>query len=108
MSLYEVERATGSIEVLTYLFVHGASSKTDLFTALKPTHETIARAVGVLERLNLVRVTAEARFPYRQICELTNLGMKVVGSPVHDWPALFWEPDDGTRIKRSDRGELAK
>lgn len=92
VSVYEMERATGSLEVLIYLFLNGSSSKTKVFEALEPSHETLARTIAVLKKLNLVSVVNETSFPYRQLCRLTESGRRVVESPVYDWPGLLWEP----------------
>ncbi len=104
MTIYEMERATGSIEVLIHLFVNGPSSKTELFKCLKPTHETIGRALVVLEKLGLIEVAAEKHFPYRQLCALTENGRALVNSPLYGWPSLLWRPEEtevrGKRILR--------
>lgn len=97
MSIYLIDRTTGSLEVLICIYMYGPTSKTRLAEILRPTMETLSRAIRILEELNLVTTDVEEDFPYRHICSLTSWGSELVQTPIFEWPKVFWH-ETGTRL----------
>ncbi len=91
MSVYAIEKATGSLEVLIRLYFRGPTQKSDLFDDLKPNHQTISKTLQTLRVLGLVQCQEGQSFPYRHLCALTNAGRRLVESPLHRWPTLLWD-----------------
>lgn len=89
--IYRLEKGRGWLQILIHLFVHGPTCKTELSRTLRPSHESVVRSLEILEELSLVVVHPERDFPFRQVYELSPWGRQLVDSPVHRWPALFWE-----------------
>jgi DNA-binding HxlR family transcriptional regulator len=103
MSIYLLEGARGSLEVLIYLYLYGPTTKTNLCRKLKPSFESLSRVLRLLKELHLVSSLEEQRFPYRHEYQLTSIGRKLVESPLHRWPGLFWDwSGEGLTINDKD------
>ncbi len=84
----ELEKATGSLEVLVRLYLIGAMGKTELSRDLQPCYETVAKTLLKLEDLGLIVASNETKFPFRQIFMLTESGRRLVETPLARWPTL--------------------
>jgi len=84
-------RTTGALEILIYLYIYGATSKSKFAVVLRHNHETVTRALRVLREIGLVDLEKGRTFPFRETCRLTAHGRQLVEAPVYRWPALFWD-----------------
>ncbi|HEV8595076.1 MAG TPA: hypothetical protein VGR51_06060 [Thermoplasmata archaeon] len=88
--LTTLERTTGALEILVYLYIYGPINKSKFAKVLRHNHETVTRAIRILGELGLVKVEKELVFPFREMCGLTAHGRQLVQAPVYRWPALLW------------------
>lgn len=91
ITVHSLDRASGSLTILIFLYVYGPTSKTHLSEKLRSSYETVFRTLSTLEDLGLVSVHRETRFPFRQVCELSSSGKALAESPIYRWPSLFWQ-----------------
>jgi hypothetical protein len=84
-----LNRKTGTLQVLVYLYDHDFATKTLISRLLGHQHETIAGALDVLQGLELIRSEKDKWFPFRETFRLTSLGRALVESPLHRWPSLL-------------------
>jgi len=94
-AIRQLERATGSLEILIYLYIHGPSSKTQLSKGVEPTFETVLRTLDTLKLFGIVSVKLESRFPFREVCALTSAGLILANTPIWKWPSLLWDDARG-------------
>lgn len=95
--LYLLDRQDGSLHVLIYLYHYGPSAKTTISSQLRHRHETVSKSLTLLCRFGFVASRNEAKFPYRQVFELTPLGERLVDTPIHGWPSMLGETVRVTR-----------
>ncbi len=98
----ELEKATGSLEVLVRLYLNGAMGKTELSRELQPCYETVAKTLLKLEELGLIVASNETKFPFRQIFMLTESGRRLVETPLARWPALAREDMAAVLVEDAD------
>lgn len=91
ISLRLLNRYAGWLEILIHLYFDGRTGKVQLSKSVRSSFETINKTVTLLSELGLVHVFQEARFPFRNTCELTELGRKLVKTPICEWPAVLWQ-----------------
>ena len=91
MTVHQLMKAGGSLEILLLLYFRGPLHKTDFSAKQKLGFETVYRTLNVLCRLGLVSILPQDRFPYGQVCRLTPRGKELVESPAVKWPSLFWQ-----------------
>ncbi len=89
--MYLLEQTRGSIDVLIHLYIYGPAGKTELAHRLKPSFETLGRALSVLEKLGLVDCSQGSAFPFRQVYDLSPAGRSLVEAPIYRWPSMLWD-----------------
>jgi predicted transcriptional regulator len=87
--LYRLERTTGSLELLAFLYTSGPASKTRIQHALRPTQYAIDRSLAVLMDYALVEVDEKNAFPFTKTYRLSSLGRRVAEAPVIVWSTLI-------------------
>lgn len=85
-----MNRHAGWLEILIRLYFDGKTGKVQLSRNVRSSFETVDRTLALLERLGLVRLYEELKFPFRSVCELTEPGRKLVETPICEWPAMLW------------------
>jgi DNA-binding HxlR family transcriptional regulator len=91
MSVHQLTRAAGSLDILLLLYFRGPMHKTDFPRGYKMGFEAVQRTLAILSQLGLVSVDVENKFPFGHLWSLTNRGKKLIESPAYDWPGLFWQ-----------------
>lgn len=87
--LYDLDRKTGTLLVLVYLYDHGTTAKTSISRLLGHRHETITGAINTVRQLGLILCERETWFPFRETFRLTALGKELVEAPLHQWSSLL-------------------
>lgn len=79
----------GILPILIYLHDRGPAPKTAISSFMKYRHETIDKALQLLDRYGLVSERRDEWFPYRRTFALTSFGRKLVETPICDWSPLL-------------------
>jgi len=101
VSVYTIEKAMGSLEILIRLYWRGPTQKSELFDDVRPNHQTVAKTLQTLRDLGLVHCQEENSFPYRHLCSLTTAGRKLVETPLYSWPVVLWDGGTGQKNETS-------
>ena len=86
--LRELDRKTGTLQILIYLHEFCDATKASL-TLLGHRPETIGSALVVLRNQGLIFSEKETGFPFRETFRLTILGKELLEAPLYRWPTML-------------------
>ena len=102
--LTRIDKKAGTLEVLLSLSSSGELKVSDLCRTVRLERGTVARAVSLLQEMNLVSLSESPVFPFTRLAALTPLGSRLARAPLVEWPSIFFEQTLAPAGHSSDLG----
>ncbi len=90
MHLKLLDRCSGCLRILLCLYMYGTSGKDSLRRHAQISQDAMNHALGVLQELGLVEERPEKQFPFRKLTALTDIGRRLVESPLTEWGQILY------------------
>lgn len=89
--LYQIDRSTGSLQIMYFLSQFGPSSKSKLRKNLLISQDAIENSLITLISNELIICTECTDFPFSKLVQLSKKGEILVSVPFVDWPHIPWK-----------------